>query len=84
MPSLLQDDKAGKAFEWTDECRAAFEELKRYLRSLPLLSKPKEDEQLLPYLAILPNAVSSILVREDAGIQKPIYYMSKLLRDAET
>ena len=29
-----------KSFEWTDECQKAFEDLKKYLLSLPLLSHP--------------------------------------------
>ena len=30
-----------KSFEWTDECQKAFEELKKYLSSLPLLNPSK-------------------------------------------
>ena len=36
------------------------------------------------YLAVSDHAVSSVLIREDEGIQKPIYYTSKTLLDAET
>ena len=35
-----------QAFTWTDECEAAFQELKRYLSNLPLLSPSKEEEIL--------------------------------------
>ena len=35
-----------QAFTWTDECEAAFQELKRYLSNLPLLSPSKEGEIL--------------------------------------
>nr|XP_009765095.1 PREDICTED: uncharacterized protein LOC104216682 [Nicotiana sylvestris] len=38
--------------EWTLECQQALRDLKRYLSSPPLLSKPKEGEILLVYLAI--------------------------------
>ena len=34
-----------QAFTWTDECEAAFQELKRYLSSPPLLSPSKEGEK---------------------------------------
>ena len=50
-----------KAFEWTDECQKAFEELKAYLASLPLLSPSKPSEELSLYLAISPTAVNSLL-----------------------
>ena len=33
-----------RAFTWTDECEAVFQELKRYLSNLPLLSPSKEGE----------------------------------------
>ena len=31
-----------KSFKWTDECQKAFEDLKRYLSSPPLLSHPNQ------------------------------------------
>ena len=36
------------------------------------------------YLAVSELVVSGALVREDRGVQKPIYYVSKSLLDAET
>ncbi|XP_059654497.1 uncharacterized protein LOC132301242 [Cornus florida] len=40
-------------------------------------------EQLYLYLAVSPSAVSSALVREEDGIQKPVYYTSRAFRGAE-
>ena len=40
-----------KLFEWTDECQKAFEDLKKYLSSPPLLSPSKPGEEL--YLCIV-------------------------------
>uniref|UniRef100_A0A2N9F5L1 RNase H type-1 domain-containing protein n=1 Tax=Fagus sylvatica TaxID=28930 RepID=A0A2N9F5L1_FAGSY len=45
-----------KAFEWTDECHQAFEELKKYLTKPPLLSPSKQGEELYLYLAVSPTA----------------------------
>ena len=72
-----------KAFEWSEECEKAFQELKGYLASPPLLSTPVPKEKLLLYLAVSPLAVSSALVREEHGIQFPIYYTSRALQGAE-
>lgn len=36
------------------------------------------------YLAVSPVAVSSVLVREESKLQRPVYYTSRILRDAET
>ena len=54
-----------KAFEWTDECQRAFEDLKAYLTMAPLLSPSVEGEELYLYLAVTPHAVSSALIREE-------------------
>ncbi|KAK3033423.1 hypothetical protein RJ639_032396 [Escallonia herrerae] len=64
--------------------RKSFEELKTYLSSLPLLSKPLPGEDLFLYLLVTEVAVSAVLVREEDGIQKPIYYVSKVLQDVKT
>ena len=55
-----------KAFEWTNECQQAFEELKVYLATPPLLRTSKQGEELYLYLAISPMAVSSALLREES------------------
>jgi hypothetical protein len=72
-----------KAFEWNSECEEAFGKLKEYLTNPPILSHPDEGEILYLYLAVSASAVSSALVREDSGIQKPIYFTSKALHGAE-
>ncbi|KAL2243910.1 UNVERIFIED_CONTAM: Retrovirus-related Pol polyprotein from transposon opus [Sesamum indicum] len=72
-----------KNFEWTEECEQAFQDLKTYLRSPPLLTNPKGSEVLYVYLAVSENAISSALVRKEEGVQSPIYYVSKMLQGAE-
>jgi hypothetical protein len=76
--------RKNKAFEWNDECEKALQDLKEYLTSPPLLSKPKDNETLLIYLAVSSTAVSAVLVREENDRQHPVYYVSKALLDAET
>ena len=65
-----------KSFEWMVECQQAFEELKVYLSSLPLLIPSKSKEELFLYLAVSLAAVSAVLVREEERVQKPVYYTS--------
>ncbi len=72
-----------KAFEWTDECKKAFKELKKHLATPPLLSPSKPGEKLYLYLAVSPTAISSALLREEEGQQLPVYYTSRALRGAE-
>ncbi|XP_077215791.1 uncharacterized protein LOC143850422 [Tasmannia lanceolata] len=40
-------------------------------------------EELLLYLSVSPTALAAVLVREEHSQQKPIYYVSKVLHDAE-
>ena len=72
-----------KAFEWTDECQRAFQDLKTYLTAAPLLSPSVLGEELYLYLVVTLHAVSSTLVREEGRVQKPVYYTSRALRGAE-
>ena len=71
------------SFEWMAKCQQAFEDLKTYLSSPPLLSPSQPGEELFLYLAISPAAVSAALIREEDKVQKPMYYTSQALRGAE-
>ena len=72
-----------KSFEWTAECQQAFEELKAYLSSLPLLSPLQSGEELFLCLAVSPAVVSAALVREEERVQNLVYYASRVLCGAE-
>ncbi|XP_048599943.1 uncharacterized protein LOC125580038 [Brassica napus] len=76
--------KGNKKFEWSEECEKAFQQLKRYLAIPPVLAKPVEGEPLFLYITVSTTAVSGVLIREERGEQKPIFYISKTLLDAET
>ena len=47
------------------------------------MSSPKPDEVLFAYIAVAPYAVSLVLIRVDNGVQRPVYYVSKSLHEAE-
>ena len=72
-----------KSFEWTTECQQAFENLKAYLSSPPLLNPSKLGEELLLYLAISLVTVSAALIKEESKVQKLVYFTSQALRGAE-
>ncbi|KAK0593290.1 hypothetical protein LWI29_034321 [Acer saccharum] len=84
MPTIFQSFKEGKGIEWNEDCEKAFQALKDYLGRAPLLSKPETAETLYMYLSVSEAATSSVLVRQEDGIQKPVYYTSKALLPAET
>ena len=41
------------------------------------------DEVFFAYLAVASYAISFVLIRVNSGIQRPIYYVSKSLHEAE-
>ena len=47
------------------------------------MSSPVADEVLYAHIAMAPHAVSLVLIREDSGLQRPVYFVSKLLHEAE-
>ncbi|XP_074336646.1 uncharacterized protein LOC141673810 [Apium graveolens] len=49
-----------------------------------MLSKPLDGESLVLYLAVSEYSISAVLVREEDRQQSSVYYVSKLLHDAET
>ncbi|KAK9066680.1 hypothetical protein SSX86_014003 [Deinandra increscens subsp. villosa] len=81
--SVLKKCLSEKQFEWTTEAEQAFQDLKAYLVNLPALTAPQVNEVLKMYLSTSPRAVSSVLLVERADVQTPIYYISRVLTDAE-
>ncbi|XP_065636481.1 uncharacterized protein LOC136070440 [Quercus suber] len=72
-----------KGFEWFEECATAFQQLKDYLARPPIMSKPEADEVLYAYIAVANHAVSLVLIRDNGGVQKLVYYVSKSLHEVE-
>ena len=59
-------------FKWTPEAEKAFEDLKKYLASPPVMVAPRSGEHLKLYLSATPQTVSAVLVveREEPVRQK--------------
>ena len=47
------------------------------------MSRPKADEDLFAYIAVASHAVSLVLIRVDDDVQKPVYFVSMSLHEAE-
>src|ERR1043165_5987391 len=73
--------RKGEKFEWTEEARKAFEDLKKTLSTPPILAVPKEGEKLYLYAAARNSVVSTTLVverKEEDKVQRihrPISYL---------
>ena len=60
-------------------------EIKKYLAEPPVLTSPEAGETLFVYLVVSDVAVSAALFKENAdGKQRPVFFVSKSLADAET
>ena len=41
------------------------------------------DEVLFAYIAVASHALSLVLIQVDSGVQRPVYYVSKSLHEAQ-
>ena len=57
--------------------------MKEYLAQPPIMSRPEVDEVLFAYIVVASHAVSLVLIWLDNGVQRPVYYISKSLYEAE-
>nr|KYP31642.1 Transposon Ty3-I Gag-Pol polyprotein [Cajanus cajan] len=64
------------------ECEESFTSLKQRLGTPPVLSKPDPKLDMIVYLCVSNEAISAVLVQETDS-QKPIYFVSRMLQDAE-
>nr|GEY99167.1 reverse transcriptase domain-containing protein [Tanacetum cinerariifolium] len=56
-------------FQWTPKAEEAFKEMKQSIAKLPMLTAPKEKEELIVYLAAAKEAISAVLMTERDGKQ---------------
>ncbi|XP_048613404.1 uncharacterized protein LOC125587236 [Brassica napus] len=76
--------RGNKRFIWDEKCEEAFIQLKHYLTTPPILAKPDVSDVLSLYVAVSQAAVSCVLIKEDRGKQKPIFYTSRRMTGPET
>lgn len=67
----------------SQECKKAFLILKEYLANPSVLCKPQPSTLFRLYFAVTDWAISSVLVQEEDQVQKPIYFVSKVLHGPE-
>ena len=75
--------RKSERFVWSPQCEEAFQNLKVFLASPPILTRPEKDNTLYLYLAVSDKALSSALVQEIKGEEKPIYFVSRTFKGAE-
>nr|GFA94932.1 reverse transcriptase domain-containing protein [Tanacetum cinerariifolium] len=79
----LKKCKKKSDFQWTAEVEVAFKEMKQLIAELPMLTAPREKEELIMYLAAAKEAISTVLMTEREGKQVHIYFVSRALQGPE-
>ncbi|GJV09233.1 reverse transcriptase domain-containing protein [Tanacetum coccineum] len=59
-------------FHWTQEAEMAFKQMKKLRVELPMLAAPKENKELIMYLAAAKEAINTVLMTEREGKQMPV------------
>ena len=72
-------------FEWAPEADLAFQDLKRYLTSPPVMVAPRPRDPLVLYLSATPHSTSAALValREERQIKVPPSEVTRLDEEAQ-
>jgi hypothetical protein len=72
-------------FHWSTECQQAFEKVQEIMTKLPTVCAPIFGKPLRLYLASNSQAIGALIAQEDgSGVEQPIYYVSRTLKDAES
>ena len=77
--------RGAKRASWNEECDQTFVAIKQYLTKLPILASPRVSDTLYLYMAVSKAPVSASLFKEEENRkQRPIFFVSKSLFEAET
>lgn len=63
--------------------KKAFQDLKNFLSTPPILTNHKEGMLLILYLSLTDKAISSILILEGPNEEKSIYFVNKVLKGVD-
>ncbi|CAM8892537.1 unnamed protein product [Rhodiola kirilowii] len=76
--------KKDAPFVWDDKCRRAFDSIKKYLSTAPVLGAPTPGKPLILYVAAQENSLGAMCAQEtDERKERPLYYLSQTLVGAE-
>ncbi|GJU44940.1 reverse transcriptase domain-containing protein [Tanacetum coccineum] len=70
-------------FQRTAKAEMALNQMKKLIAELPMLTAPKDKEELITYLAAAKEATGAVLMTERDGKQMPIYFVSRALQGPE-
>lgn len=84
MYEAIKAASRNNTLKWTEECENSLQKIKSFLTSPSIMTKPSPCEPLKLYLSAADLTVAAVLVKEAKANQRPIYYTSHMLKEAET
>lgn len=76
--------KKNVSFQWKAERQVAFQRVKDMLSSPQTIISPVKEIPLTLYLTSIEKSIGALIVQEVQGPERPVYYLSRSLRGAET
>ena len=71
------------AFVWCDQCENAFKKIQAILANPHTTVAPLTGKPLLLYIANMEQSLGALLAQEQGGMEKPVYYITKLMKRPE-
>ena len=76
--------KKGAPFYWGNDCEKGLQRIKEVLTAPQLMIPPEPGQPILMYIAATENSLGALIAQEKDGVERPIYYLSRLIRGAES
>jgi len=76
--------KSDQEFKWGNGQQKAFEEIKEYMKSPPVLVPPQKGKPFKLYVVAGDHTIGSALMQEFEGKERVVFYLSTRLLDIET
>ena len=76
--------KSNEEFVWGQEQQQAFEAIKEYLATPPVLTPPKQGKPLKLYISATQESIGSLLAQDNSeGQEQAVFYLSRILSECE-
>jgi hypothetical protein len=76
--------KDHEAFIWHEEHQKAFDAIKQYLTTPPVLIPPKEGKPLKLYISTTQESIGCLLAQDNEdGHEQAVFYLSRILNPTE-
>ena len=76
--------RKGVTFVWDQACQDAFDEIKHYLTTPPVLVPPTQGKPFFLYVRLMEHSLGALLAQKsDEGHEQAIYYLNRTMVGAE-